>query len=510
MPGFGGAGLAGLSSVYGGMIGAEGDEATARTKKYAIDMQQAGDIAFGRTLQSLGGAQQQQMPGMQPQGQMPPQMPGMQPQAPPPQGGPGMAGPPPPPQGAPPMPPGMPPQGPGMPQRPPMPQGAPPMGGGGMPPQMPQQPQQPMGGGMPPGGGGMGGQPTLDWRMVIQKVQQANPGAPPQVIAAAVDKFMPLMNQQSQQQWKEVSLQLRQQSLQNQQLLGQQRIGQGEERLQQGQQKIEQGEANLKERQHEFETREARYNAQNAVRNDQGYQRLEQQKMQIAQRAQQTKDRNLLTQWRAIVDAQHKRAMEIIQSSSSFSTMDPKDRKALLAEQEKAYNDAIEQIRSVYGQSTPSGGTSPKGDKTNEAAPKGLAIPGAPKAGDVIDGYKFKGGEPGDKANWQKVSMSDAQPTSFQAGRKYAMMNDSNTPEGENPMTTEMSKITGGGPGRAPAVEYPQHLEDALSAYVQGRMNAKQVQDTFRKSGWRINLRYRSHSDFQAHDPSGKEHYIQP
>lgn len=27
----------------------------------------------------------------------------------------------------------------------------------------------------------------------------------------------------------------------------------------------------------------------------------------------------------------------------------------------------------------------------------------APKKGDVVDGYRFKGGEPGDKANWEKV-----------------------------------------------------------------------------------------------------------
>lgn len=107
------------------------------------------------------------------------------------------------------------------------------MGGGGMPPQMPPQQQQPMGGQMQPPGGGMGmsGQPALDWRSVLQKVQQANPGAPPQVIAAAVDKFMPLMNQQAQQQWKEIGMQMKGLQIENQMLRGQQNFQVQNDRL---------------------------------------------------------------------------------------------------------------------------------------------------------------------------------------------------------------------------------------------------------------------------------------
>jgi hypothetical protein len=209
MPGLGG--LSGLGGVYGGYIQAEGDEATARKKKYDIDQQQAADMAFGRTLQLLGGGQGQQQGGMQPPMGGPP--PGM-----PPQGQPPMQGPPPgqPPQGMPP------PQG--QPMRPPMPPpqmqqpGQPPMGGppgGGMQPPMqrsqmpPQQPPQ----GMPPGGAQGQQGPALDWRQVFQKVQQANPGAPPNVLAAAVDRFLPLMNQQSQMEWKQQSMLLQQERL---------------------------------------------------------------------------------------------------------------------------------------------------------------------------------------------------------------------------------------------------------------------------------------------------------
>src|SRR5262249_54326412 len=113
----------------------------------------------------------------------------------------------------------------GMPQRPPMPPQGPPQG---MPPQMPQ--------GMPQAAGG---QPALDWRMIMQKVQQANPGAPPNALASAVDRFIPLMNQQSQMQWREMSLQLREQALQQQYEMRMRALDQGDQRLGQGQQRID-------------------------------------------------------------------------------------------------------------------------------------------------------------------------------------------------------------------------------------------------------------------------------
>jgi len=61
--------------------------------------------------------------------------------------------------------------------------------------QQPVQPPQ-----MQPQGG-----PGLDWRTIMQKTLQANPGIKPAVLAYAVDAWLPLMNQQSQEQWKEQS-----------------------------------------------------------------------------------------------------------------------------------------------------------------------------------------------------------------------------------------------------------------------------------------------------------------
>jgi|SRR5580693_401433 hypothetical protein len=220
-----------------GALGGLGNALTGYNQEYDQSLKQLADIAFGKTLQLLSSGQQPPQPPMpqpqgwaQPQGQPP--LPGGGPQAPqvmqpppapmqgmPPQGMP---------QGQPGMMPQQMPQGGGMPppmQRPPMPQG------GG---QMPPQQQQPTGGqmpqGMPQGGqqGPPGGQqtPQLNWQTIFQKVRQANPGATPQVLAAAVDRFMPLMNQQSQQQWKEVAQQMKEMQLG----MAQQRVNQGEQR----------------------------------------------------------------------------------------------------------------------------------------------------------------------------------------------------------------------------------------------------------------------------------------
>jgi hypothetical protein len=181
------------------------------------DAEAAGDAAFGRALQQLyspGPPGAQPMPTVppgqasQPQG---PPMGGMTPGQPP-MGGPPPGGMPPSMPGGPQMPPGA------MPPRPPMPMPGGPMGApGGVPPQ-PQGP--PMGGGppgMPPMGGGPPsqgfGQPGggIGWQQAVQAVVKANPGIEqnPRALARAVDHFMPIMNQQSLAQWREMQLQLR-------------------------------------------------------------------------------------------------------------------------------------------------------------------------------------------------------------------------------------------------------------------------------------------------------------
>ena len=203
MAGLGGA-LAGLSGAYGGYKQGMMDE-------YKLDdvrRQELAKVAMGNALKMLGAGQQGQGGGGLPQMGQPPGMPPGPPQQPmqpsPGQPGPGRPG----------------------------PGGMPPSAGTGMPPGGPQPGA--MGGPAPPGmqgpamvpGGApaqggmpqMGGRPQqggqLDWRQLVQSVQQANPNIPPDVLAEAVNQFLPLMNQQSQMEWKQVLLQIREQALQ--------------------------------------------------------------------------------------------------------------------------------------------------------------------------------------------------------------------------------------------------------------------------------------------------------
>jgi len=353
MPGFGG--LAGL-----------GNALTGYNQEYDQITKQLGDVAFGRTLQALS-QQSPTMPGMQPQGMpqqpgmggMPPQQQGQQPM-------PGGGSPPPPP-----TPPPAPQGGPGPSQQPASPQSPVGQGQAGMGQQPPQQPP------MQPTGYGRQGQ--LDWRAVIQKVQQANPQAPPQVLAAAVNRFLPLMNQQSQMEWKQIELQLREQGLQNQQNLGQQRIEQGQERVDQGSQRLQQAQDKEAEREKEFSVRETRLETEQQVKADQGYQRLQMQKDAIQNQINRTNANQYISQWRAIVDAQHKRALEIIQSNSGFSGLSPEDKKKLLDDENQKYEKEIADMRDRIGRTTPTGGGSPEPEKkTEQRAPESGAAPGSP------------------------------------------------------------------------------------------------------------------------------------
>lgn len=336
----------GLSAAYPGYLQGEQNEGRARLSKLQADQAQIdmlGQQAFGRTLAQLSGAQG--APGAQPAPVTPPPgQPSMPMQRPPQAGMPPMQ----PPQGMPPQG-GMPPMAPqgGMPQQ------------GGAPPLMPQ------------GGGGMPPQGQLDWRSIAQRVSQANPGAPPEVIASAVTRFLPLMNQQAQQEWKTIMSQI---AVQREGRIGEQ----GQERINQKGDQFQKREGRLGEQfqkregriGEQFQQREQRLEQNQVVRQDQAWQRLELQKRGLAQRYQQTKDRNLLVQQRTIIDAQHKRAQEIIQANSAYSSMSDADKKKLLAEEDKAYNESIQNLKAM---------ASGKNDNLGEVT--GVDVQPAPAAG---------------------------------------------------------------------------------------------------------------------------------
>ena len=327
MPGFG---LGGLGAAGTGLAGGYNQEYDAIT-------QQMAQGAAYRGLQALATMNQQMPQGMPPGGPSPP---GAGPMPPP---GPPVAG----------ASPGM---GPLPPQAPQMPQGQPPMGG------------LPPGGQMQPGmgspmGGPMGGPPgtgmyTLP--MIMQAVQRSNPGAPPNVLMAAVAKMVPLMRPSDQEYFKMIAAQQ-----------AQQRLGQGEVRLGQNQERIEQagelGKARIGAtergqdmradtaqrgqdiradtaakaetgRQQRFDVNQERMKAATSIRQDQGWQRLEQQRQQAMQR-------NDVMAARAVLDAQHKRAMEIIGAYSAQSAMPNEVRQQLLKDSNDAYESAIKSMR---------------------------------------------------------------------------------------------------------------------------------------------------------------------
>lgn len=230
------------------MPGAVGDLGQVFGQDFALGEQNTEDMAAkmaaGRGLQALQALNQNPMlPGSQPAmpgaAPMPPGppmagVPGMgapspQPQASPPMGGPrpGMN---PPAQGA--VPPGSfaarfpqaPPQaipyaqlGQGQAQAPP--QAAPP------PPPPQQQPQQTL---QMPMGGMPGGPGAYSLQQIVQVVQRANPGAPPNVLFKAVAGLVPLMRPADQEYWKMMLMQQ-----------AQERIAQGGQRIEQNQQRVD-------------------------------------------------------------------------------------------------------------------------------------------------------------------------------------------------------------------------------------------------------------------------------
>jgi hypothetical protein len=348
------------------------------------DIAQQGQAAAGRALLQMfqppvPGAQP--MPGGQP-GQPPQGMP-QQPQGPmaglrglltQPQQNPGAGGPP-----------GMPPQ---IPQRPPMQApvpGAQPLPGAqpgmpqqGMPPQAPQpqmggqQPNQPQGG-------------QLDWKRVVQQVVQANPGVKdPRVLMTAVNQFLPIMNQQSQMEWKQVMAQANaaraNASMENadtnreragtQAEQGDRRLGIQQEQADTGAKRADTQADQGAQRLDIAKQREGRLGGAQQVRQDQGWQRLELQKQALQQRIQESGDKRLLSQWRAVVDAQHKRATEIIQAQAASSGMDAKAQKKLIDEENDFYTDQITAMKGTIGDQTPTGGKAlSDGQKTQDQAP---------------------------------------------------------------------------------------------------------------------------------------------
>jgi len=307
---------------------------------------------------------------------------------------------------------------------------------GGAPPGMPPGPQAGPPGGQPPPQLPGGRQP-LDWRQIVQAVQQSNPNIPPDVLMQAVNQFLPMMTQQSQSEWRQVSLQMREQALQQREqqfMLAEQGKGQRAAGVQEGKDKdrvsketiakmtvderreaMEAGlitrqeiadaqiasrekegaanrgsresiaGANRDQRQQQFETRENRLQESLKLREDSTWARLEQQKQAAIQRAQAAGGKQGLAEARAVIDAQDKHIRTRIQAYSQNNTMKPAERKAMLDEADAQYREEIAKLKQV-GAGAPAGPAAPPAQGPTPApAPTppagGVTPPPAPAGG---------------------------------------------------------------------------------------------------------------------------------
>lgn len=184
------------------------------------------------------------------------------------------------------------------------------------------------------------GTPEITLQALTQRIMATSPRVKdhPEVLMAALERAAPLLDRQSKEDLAELRKEMSTQRLKQTGELAQARIDAAKAK-----------EAGTQGR---FDAREARLAASTAVRQDQGYERLEMQKQDLERKIQQGGDRTALSQWRAIVDAQHKRATEIIQSNSVMSGFKDEEKKALLAEQRAAYEEQIAAMRGKMLQPT--------------------------------------------------------------------------------------------------------------------------------------------------------------
>jgi len=204
----------------------------------------------------------------------------------------------------------------------------------------------------------------MTWQAVAQAVTRANPGAPPEVIAAAVTKAMPLMQADSQQQWRQVQMQLQQE-----------RINQGQERITNQQGQFETREAGRREgaaeKVREFDTREDRLRESLDFRKDTKARELQMKEEQARQRA---------TSLQASTD-QKARAEAIREWQAQYNAYDKYMRSRINAQTQlggREKDQALKELDAQWGQARQ------QMDQLRESGPQ-TAAPGAPVApGDAL------------------------------------------------------------------------------------------------------------------------------
>lgn len=191
------------------------------------------------------------------------------------------------------------------------------------------------------------GLPEISLQGLTQRILQTSPQVAqhPEILMAALERASPILDRQSKEDLAELRKQMATERLAQTGELARARIDALKAAEEGRNTRAEDRNARTDRRLDQADVREQRLAAASQVRQDQGWTRLQMQRENLERQIQQGGDRQALSQWRAVVDAQHKRATEIIQANGVMSGLKPDAVKDLLAEQKRVYEESIAAMR---------------------------------------------------------------------------------------------------------------------------------------------------------------------